>query len=271
MQLIIIFALSLFSFSGLSSANSFDNQSATEKNIIVTLPPLSGLVAMLLPEKSSQCLLSASADPHHFQPSPKQVALFKTEHLFIRASFDDQGWPIPADQSQAFDLWPHDAHGWLRFDLVREVLPRLAKELILHFPPHEQQIQQNLTQALSLVNEQESEWQSTLEELKKRGVFMQHPSWLGLMESNTIPVWEVLESHQHGHEHGPRQLEHAVHNFEEHPGALLLGSLRHSNRSLEWLSRNHGENNIIKLDAIDTCNTPWNILMQKNLQRLRAN
>lgn len=237
--------------------------------IIVTLPPLSGLVVMLLPEIQSHCLLSASADPHHFQPSPRQVDMLQQSHLFIRASRDDQGWPIKTQQSQTLDLWPIQNHGWLQFEQVRIVLPKLAKILSQRFPSHQNKIATKLNRALKAVDTLDAEWSKTLQTIQKKGAFIQHPAWLGLLKAKHIPVWSVLESEQHGHEHGPKHLEHALTTLKQHPNALLLGSKRHSNRSLEWLNNHQKDkSNIIKLDALGECNQPWDKLMQENLNQL---
>ncbi len=271
MRFTALLCLSLFMAPAISTAGETDTKASVDKNIIVTLPPLSGLVAMLLPEIKSQCLLTANADPHHFQPSPKQVAMLNQEHLLIRASFDDQGWPIRVQDNQVVDLWPEHAHGWLEFALVRKALPRLAAALSKAYPQYQTSIAQHLAESLSLTTEIEGKWSAALETYKNKGVFIQHPSWLGLFQSKNVPVWEVLESHQHGHEHGPRHLEEALQTYRMHPDAALIGSKRHSNRSLEWLSRNQKvAANIIKLDAIDACNVPWSTLMSKNLKQLSA-
>jgi len=246
-------------------ASDIDNKD----KIVVTLPPLSGLVVMLLPEVQSHCLLSANADPHHFQPSPRQVDMLQQSPLFIRASRDDQGWPIKAQRSQTLDLWPIQNHGWLQFEQVRIVLPKLAKTLSQHFPLYQDKIATRLNLALQAVNDLDNEWRKTLQTIQKKGVFVQHPAWLGLLKAKHIPVWSVLESEQHGHEHGPKHLEQALVTLKQHSNALLLGSKRHSNRSLEWLNNHQKDpSSIIKLDALGKCNQPWNKLMQDNLKQL---
>ncbi len=242
----------------------------TNHKIIVTLPPLSGLAAMLLPEIQSQCLLSASADPHHFQPSPRQVSLLQQGNLLLRATRDDQGWPINTTQSQVFDLWQQKSHAWLQFDTVYQILPQLSLSLIKTFPQYQITIEANLTLALAQVNQLQKEWRQTLSTIKKSGVLMEHPAWLGLLQAEQVPVWSVLELHQHGHEQGPKHLEEALELLKAHPDALLLASKRHSNRSLEWLN-NHDSNKhkMIVLDALGSCNQPWNELMRANLEQLQ--
>lgn len=265
MKFLLILCLTFLITPSLSIANA---KEAT-KEIIVTLPPLSGLVVMLMPEVQSRCLLSAGADPHHFQPTPRQVDLLGQGHLLIRASRDDQGWPIRTQNSQVIDLWESKNHGWLQFEQVRLVLPQLAKALTNQYPHAQKSIQEHLITALQHVDNLEASWDKALANIKSRGVFMQHPSWHDLLESKGVPIWAVLESHQHGYEYGPRHLETALNTLNQHPDALFLGSKRNSNQSLEWLKEHQSNNHsILKLDALGSCNQPWNLLMQSNLQLL---
>jgi ABC-type Zn uptake system ZnuABC Zn-binding protein ZnuA len=261
-----LICLALLMLPSMSQANNSDSKHA----IIVTLPPLSGVVQLLLPEVQSQCLLSVGADPHHFQPSPRQVDSLNQGHTLIRASRDDQGWPISTKQSQLIDLWSNESHAWLQFKSVSQALPKLASSLIKAFPQHKSIIEARLPLALKTVGAIEKEWHQTLRLIKDKGVFMQHPSWFGLLEQESIPVWSVLELNQHGHEQGPRHLEEALQLLKAHPDALLLGSNRHSNRSLEWLNKHHNSSHpLIKLDALGACNQPWDELMRSNLKLLR--
>jgi len=251
------------------SSNQSDHEIVTHSEIISTLTPLSGLVAMLLPEIKSQCLLPANADPHHFQPSPKQVNLLQSGQLILRASSDDKGWPIHFDHNHVLDLSKQQNHAWLQFKDVKTMLPTLAKALTDSFPSYKTQIKSRLSKSLQRIDKIEQKWNDIMPTLQKRGVVMQHPAWLGLFESANIPVWSVLESHQHGHEQGPRHLEHAFESLQSHPDAILLGSRHHSNRSLTWLnSRAESKHQMIALDAIGICNQPWDELMMHNLELL---
>lgn len=269
MKLFITLSLSFIVQMLLITSTSAANLPAKAESIIVTLPPLSGLTAMLLPEVKNQCLLATGADPHHFQPSPKQVDLINQGHILIRASRDDQGWPIQAQAEHTLDLSPTQNHAWLQFSEVRRMLPILAKTLISNFPQYQQRIQTRLTQKLQAIDKLEAAWNKQLQPLKTSGVFMQHPAWQGLFEHKNIPIWAVLESEQHGHEQGPKHLEEALNTLEKHPDAILIGSMRHSNRSLEWLNRHHHPaKTIIQLDELGRCNQAWDTLMQHNLDIL---
>ncbi|MDQ6980838.1 MAG: zinc ABC transporter substrate-binding protein [Ghiorsea sp.] len=269
MKLFIMLSLSFIAQMMLITSTNAASLPDKAETIVVTLPPLSGLSTMLLPEVKNQCLLSAGADPHHFQPSPKQVDLINQGQLLIRASRDDQGWPIQTQAEHTLDLSPTEKHAWLQFSQVRHMLPILAQTLVKNFPQYQQRIQTRLKHKLQTINQLESAWDKQLQVLNTHGVFMQHPAWQGLFDHKKVPIWAVLESEQHGHEQGPRHLEKALYTLKEHPSAVLIGSTRHSNRSLEWLSRHHSPpTHIILLDELGRCNQAWDELMQHNLDIL---
>jgi ABC-type Zn uptake system ZnuABC Zn-binding protein ZnuA len=100
---------------------------------------------------------------------------------------------------------------------------------------------------------------------------MQHAAWRSVMDASGVPVLAILESRQHGHEHGPHMLEHALDTLKKHPQAALLGDMRHSNRTLEWLAEHSGAGHrVIYLDGLGTCGMGWTKLMQVNLKRIQG-
>lgn len=237
--------------------------------IAVTLPPLAGLVAMLDKSSENFCLLSAGADPHHFQISPRRAEQLKQAELLIRAPGTDAGWPLPPDNAQTLRLWPQQNHAWLVPGEVAKALPQIAATLIALHPGREAEIRRQLAAALATVRDIDVRWQQALAPLRSRGVIMQHPAWQPLLEAAGVPVLAVLESPLHGHEEGPHVLEKALAILKTHPDAWLIGDIRHSNRSLEWLAR-HADHpvRLVYLDALGDCGTGWEALMQDNLDKM---
>jgi hypothetical protein len=56
--------------------------------------------------------------------------------------------------------------------------------------------------------------------------------------------------------------------LEKHPDAVLIGDVRHSNRSLEWLASHSSSKKIIFLDALGSCGDSWVALMRQNISRI---
>jgi ABC-type Zn uptake system ZnuABC Zn-binding protein ZnuA len=98
---------------------------------------------------------------------------------------------------------------------------------------------------------------------------MQHPSWSNLFQALNIPIFNSLESEQHGHEYGPRKLESALRQLQQHPNIQLIADSNHSNRALQWLQKHHTSSTIITLDALGSCDESWLHLMQRNLDALQ--
>jgi len=268
------FLLILFSFSMPIFAKATD--------IITTLPPIAGLVHWLKPDADVLCLLPANADPHHFQLSPRQVESLQQSKLLVRSSQDDGHWASLGNQAHVFDLWSrtehikqheqHRAnHAWLNPHAIQVVLPKLAAQLQTMYPEDKQKIQKNLALALT---QSEALWQAWLQisqstGLNKHGVIMQHPSWTNLFQALHIPIFNSLESEQHGHEHGPRKLEAALRQLQQHPNIRLIADSNHSNRALQWLQSHHPSSTITTLDALGSCGESWVHLMQRNLDDLQ--
>lgn len=245
--------------------------SVSANGIAVTLPPLAGLVSMLDSTTPVLCLLPAGADPHHFQLTPRKIEALKRTQLLIRASFDDGGWPLPPSHSRAVDVWPDTAHGWLNPKAVRIALPVIAEALTRLYPDRRTVISAALQTALEQTYTIEESWQLALSTAKISVVLMQHPAWQGLMQSMGVPVFAVLESAHHGHEHGPHKLEHALNILNSHPDAWLLADRSHSNLALDWLARHATHQpHRISLDALGDCGLSWPQLMRQNIAQLNS-
>jgi len=243
-------------------------QAWAESAVVVTFPPLAGLVHMLAPELPVESLLAAGADPHHFQLRPRQIDRLRHTSLLLRASRDDGGWAGLTAPHQ-LDLWQRDDHAWLRPQLVRAALPGLAAELKRVAPEQSAAIERNLPPALADCDRFAAAWAKALAPLRAAGVAMQHPAWQKLFEANGVAVHEVFESHKHGDETQPHQLEHGIELLRSKPGVVLIGDLRHSNRTLEWLKkRARPTPRLIVLDDIGEAGADWRQLMQANLERL---
>ncbi|MFQ5581267.1 MAG: metal ABC transporter substrate-binding protein [Mariprofundaceae bacterium] len=238
-------------------------------DIIVTLPPLAGLVSLLDSHIEVSCLLAAGTDPHHVQLSPRQAEALQQARLLIRTSMDDGDWTRLGSTASTLDLWPNTGHAWLSPRRVKAALPRLAVELHRLYPGRREVIASGLRHAETATEHMWIQWQDTLMAFRTGGVIMQHAAWQGVMEAFGVPVLAVLESRHHGREHGPHMLEHALQMLKQHPQATLIGDMRHNNRALEWLA-NHTGHRIIYLDALGTCDMDWQALMQANLKRLRG-
>ena len=257
--------------------------SASTPTIVTTIPPLSALVTWLAPHASVDCLLPANADPHRVQLSPKQVEQLKTASLLLRSSRDDGHWAQLRTQGTTLDLWPstashpHEAHeheqnnhAWLNPQEVAQILPQLAQALIRLYPQQQAAIEQRTQAAIHSTQIIFQEWQQQTQkmDLQHRGVLMQHPAWLNFFHALNIPVWQVLESGNHGQEQGPRVLDQALHAVQQHPNSLLIGEQRHSNRALDWLHQHHPESPFITLDALGSPDMSWTTLMRHNLHIL---
>jgi len=240
---------------------------ATTDDIVVTIPPLAGLIRLLEPELQPTCLLPAHADPHHFEMTPRLIDRLQRSSLTLRSLPDDSEWSFLSRQPHMLSLWQKQRHAWLIPAQVRQVLPALATALIARHPDHKQAIRQRLAAAMSLTEVIEQQWEDVLRPWRKKGVIMQHPAWKPLLEEHQVPVLAILESGNHGVESGPHALEHALTVLQQHPGTLLLADARHDDRSLQWLA-SHQTSPLITLDPMGSCQENWDELMNRNISLL---
>ena len=253
-------------FLAIPSAYAADKPS----EIIATTPPLAGVVKMLIKGIEPDCLLPPGSDPHHFQLSPRQVEKLNRSKLLVRSSKDDHGWITFEPKVAVIDLWPEHDHAWLNPQRVEQMLPLLAEKLATSVPEKSHEITASMKQAEADITSIQQALETALRELKRDGVIMQHPSWRSLFEAFNIPILLTLESQHHGHELGPHHLEKALTIMKQHPNALLVGDIRHSNRSLEWLADHADNKKILYLDALGSCGDSWPELMQNNIERISA-
>jgi len=236
-------------------------------SIITTLSPLAGLVSMLDTKAIVRCLLPPGADAHNFQLTPKQVQRLQQADLLIRSSRDDGHWAGLNLVTQQFDLWSTKDHAWLLPSEVRKILPPLAKKLQLLAPDRQHAIEQSLQHALRLCDELEMLWKKALMPLQQHGAIMQHPAWRRVLEHFKVPVLAVLEPRHHGSVR-PRQLENALKLMRIHTGAVLWGSMRHSNQGLTWLSHHTDSRPVLRFDALGHCGIGWEKLMRWNIKQV---
>ena len=239
--------------------------SSAKAEIAVTLPPLAGLVKLLLPESDVSCLLPGNADPHHFSLTPKRVERLRQTELLVRTSADDGAWRgLPSD-IETMDVWPEMGHAWLLPTEVQQALPRLAEALARTYPAKAQAIAAGLEKALAETEAVEHEIESTLGPLRARGVIMQHPSWQAFCRHFGIEILNVLEAHRHGYESGPRRLQEALAQLQARPDSVLWGDARDNVQSLHWLADHAQDAPIHLLDPLGACGTSWSELMRQNL------
>jgi zinc transport system substrate-binding protein len=258
--------ISLF---GLAMAAAMLMPAASRAAVAVTLPPLGGLIRMLDAQAEITVLLPPTADPHHFQMTPKSTESLRQAALFVRASRDDGGWSGLQSPATTLDLWPHTSHAWTSPRLVRAALPRLAAALEKAYPAHAAAIRAHLAAAIATTRRIEAQWLAALAPYRTDGVIMQHPSWQPMCELAGVPVRAVLESHKHGQEFGPRDLDRALQIVDAHPHVLLIAEQRHGNRGLDWIA-GHSRHAVrmLTLDALGDDTMRWDELMRDNLKRL---
>lgn len=247
-------------------------------SVSATLPALGGLLQWLAPELEVYCLLPDGAEPHHFQLGARQIERIRSGALLVRSSRDDLSWfktrSSGIQQEKTLDIWSHtqqgERHAWLLPQAVLQKVPEINAALIQHFPQLQPSINARHAVLQSDLQRIQAAWKKPMQMLAKRGVIMQHPSWLPLLEAFQVPVLSVLEANNIGHSHGynAKLLDHALQQLQANPHAILIADRRHDNKGLQWLKRKHPESTIVYLDPLGDCEQSWPQLMQRNIELL---
>ena len=243
---------------------------AAAATVMVTLPPLAGMVQLLLPDAQPRCLLAGNGDPHHLVLSPRKIAQMRRASLLVRSSGDDGGWSgLRGFGGRVVDLWPRAHHPWLLPSDLLAALPRLAKALMAQRLLSEREAAQRLAAARERLQRLDRAWRQALRPLREGGVIMQHPAWRRLFAHYRVPVRAVLERGHHGDGASPRQLEAALALLRGAHPPLLVVEQSHANRMIDWLSQRVPRAGVVALDALGRCGVALDSLQQRNLRQLR--
>ncbi len=241
---------------------------AFAQSVVVTLPPLAGMVRMIDSGAAPRCLLGRSADPHAMRITPRQADLLRTAPLLVRSSGDDGGWAgLRARALASLDLWPGHRHAWLLPSVVAARLPALAEALEQRGLFPEGRGAALVERAQQRLYALDRRWREMLRPLGTRGVIMQHPAWQALLEHYGVPVRAVLEGSEHGHAATPRRLSHALRLLKGDAPPLLIVETSHGNRMIDWLRARVPSARVVRLDALGDCSESLDALIARNQQR----
>lgn len=241
---------------------------ASEDEIIVTLPPLAGIVHLLAPEIKVTCLLTQGADPHGMELTPKMVERIRHARLLIRTSADDGSWRGWPKGLHILDLWPQKDHAWLVPEEVAAAIKRIANALVELRFIQTSEVSGRLHEAQNHIERVRHLLSTQLKPLRTDGVILQHPAWARLCHAYSVPVWAVLERNHHSHGLHPWTLEKALKALRQHPRARLWGDKHHNNRALLWIAERHPGASIRMLDPLGDCDLSWEALLERNLAKM---
>jgi len=236
--------------------------------VVVTLPPLAGIVHLLEPRTDLFCLLPANADPHRFAITPKLIERLHRSELLIRASRDDSGWPGLGFHPVSIDLWPDRDHAWLQPEWLLARLPGLAEKLRTLNPERAAEITAALPGAINKIKALDKEIFRLLEPLRQAGVILQHASWRHFCAHYGIPVLAIANPRHMEGSLRPRQLEKLLVTLRRHPDARLWGDHGKTNSALQWLATKLKHKQVILLDPLGSCGESWSRFMQRNVARM---
>ncbi len=191
---------------GLILAGCSQNESKNPE-VLVSIPPYLYFVETLTEgQLKATSLTPIGANPHLYEPTPKQVQEARKAHLWIRLneSFEKKVEKSFAEQNQKIfivnlanlDQIPYiyensaschchecnstdskDLHIWLSLKLAKTQADVIAKALIQTFPQHQELIQKNLAILHEKLKEKDLLFAQRLAPYKNHAILVSHPAF----------------------------------------------------------------------------------------------
>lgn len=234
MYLKFIFAFSLF-FSVLSS-----EEQTNKPLVLVPLTPYQFIVEQIVKDTAKVLpLVPENADPHTFEPSPRQVMessravlWFQIGESFERkaqASFETANPELViTDLRKGIELiyndknvhvCPHcsdesgaDIHFWLSPKVVQKQAKIITKSLIKQFPQNKKFYKKNLKLFLNVLSDLDQTILSSLKDSKNRYIAISHPAYSYFCKDYNL---EQIAIEEEGKEIGPKYLTFLLKTLKE--------------------------------------------------------
>jgi zinc transport system substrate-binding protein len=168
--------------------------------ISVSLPPLQTIVEQLGgPRVQVQTLIRPGADPHHFQPTPREISQLAASDLYIAAGMPfERIWlprlqathpnlkiiPPPAEtdhhahgHSHEHDHTHSDPHFWTNPNQMRLFAQHISAHLARHDPEQAVLYQQRYAALATKLKALDQTIRDTLQPLRQRQFLVWHPAW----------------------------------------------------------------------------------------------
>ena len=170
---------------GCSGGGTPERPSPAAVVVAVSVAPLGDLVEAVGGDRVTTVVaLPSGADPHTFEPSPRQMASLEGADLAVSVG----GGGLPWEESllgdadrPALELVPsetgRDPHAWIDLALVADLVPRLVEALADADPGGEAVYRERGAALATAIEELRDEVAARLSPYAGRAYFVDHPAW----------------------------------------------------------------------------------------------
>ncbi len=215
--------------------------------VVVSMPPYLHMVKTLVGEQVDVIsIVPPGADPHSYEPSPKEMQIIGRASLWIRLGdpFDKKAHRLLMSANpelscltlleQNKDAHKHDPHIWLSPVLAKEQAMRIGDSLATLLPEEKKHIAQALEKFLHQLDECDQTLRAHLANKKGRALLLPHPA-LGYFCQDYDLVQLALE--QEEKEPGPKDLLRILAYAKEHPPLCVLVQPHHNNKGIRLIAK----------------------------------
>ncbi|MEN8188835.1 MAG: zinc ABC transporter substrate-binding protein [Thermodesulfobacteriota bacterium] len=235
---------------------------AASRPLFVTIVPLKQLVEQIGgPERSVRVLVAEGQDPHHFQPSPRQITelseaglLFtvginfeeklksKIKGLNIPLNFVDMGHGVQKTAMEnglhhhhgKGDESTHDPHIWLSPLNLKIMAKNVARALIKASPSAKSSIERNLLKTLEQLDRLHQKTSRQLAPFQGRTFYVFHPSF-GYFARDFHLRQKAVE--MEGKSPSARQLAHLINSARKDGARTIFTQPQFDPKSGEAIAR----------------------------------
>lgn len=221
---------------------------SSQKNtpvVAISLPPYAYFVKKIAQDTVHITpIVPIESNPHHFEPTPKQVEIVQEAKLWIRSheTFEDKIIKVLSEktpQLAIIDLAAsvpeeeEDRHIWLSPKLAQGQANAIAEALIDLLPENKEMYQKNLEAFIEELKELDVEISNKLDTHKDEAILTSHPAFAYFCKDYGLVQ---LSIECEGKDPLPQDLENTLTAAKAHKIARILLQPQYNNRGAELIA-----------------------------------
>lgn len=225
------------------------SKKSSEPTVLVTIPPYAYFVQQIAGDTFDiQIFVPAGANPHDYEPTPKQMEKFLEAKLWFRYGEPGEQKILPFvhknhikdfDLSQGIHLLSStehscghhhegkDLHFWLDPSIALKQSKEIAEQLSLTWPEHQKQFKENFEKLALRLKTLDHEIETKLKPFKKTYLLLSHPSLGYYCKRYGL---HQLSVECEGKEPLPQQVARIVQEAQENHVKVIYISPQHNNK-----------------------------------------
>ncbi len=230
---------------GLGSAGC---QGKTQEQVVTTIYPLQMIASEIAGDQVSvRGLVPPGANPHTYEPTPRQIAALSSAEIVLFAGPALEPWVVRSagknsvllDASEMGQAVENDPHVWLDPVRAKAIARGLEKAMAEKWPSKKEKFQENLKSFCARVDSFDRWFRAQMDSIPDKRFISVHPAWryfserYGLVEASSLNI-------THGSEVSPGTLERVINTMNQQGVRPVFGSVRGNPDEVSVLEKEAG-------------------------------